>query len=749
MNAFSGNRFGLRKRGNVYSMKAFCRVGACLIVFSVVLVFIYQNSIARFISSDIDMGEESCISRNESVLYRKSSSPYKPSSYLLSKLSTYEKLHEHCGPHTDSYKRSIKQLKSGRIDDNSTDCRYVVWVAYCGLGNRMLSITSAFLYALLTNRVLLINQEHDMSNLFCEPFPNTSWILPHDFPFKSKFKKFKQKNHYSYGSMLKSNTINYSTELLPSYLFLYLSHEYDHHDKLFFCDQDQALLSKVPWLIMKSNVYFLPSLFLISSFEQELSKLFPDKETVFHHLGRYLFLPSDRVWRLITHYYDDYLAKAEKIIGIQVRIFEDKPSPFEYVMDQILSCTQKEKLLPEVDTEKPIGSSSPSKNQTDKAVLITSLSPGYYKKMTKMYGQHPTKTGEVVGVYQPSHAGKQRSYINSHNIQAWVEIYLLSLCDELVTSTRSTFGYVAQGLRGMRPLILYKIDDTKPDPPCGRGMSMEPCYHAPPIYDCKAKTTVDTATLVPHLREAPEEQRCTIERASKLGAKPYDGSGDPEAALLWLDRTEQKISRRPWRGDTQEELCGPIFSGNSLTDFSRGAIKMQESRNFQTGAEIDEDKEQKCKRFMAGLNSRFVHGRNVRGNVPSVTSSANTLWGAGRGRHEIRSPATPGGSRPTLPECSIYKRRHPGKCRVNTTACFHCGQEGHFIKECPQLVTTKGSEAGIDTAAPTPNTGGLRHTGRGFQTRGASIATGRGAEDRGTRSRGGTPVRQRRRGSCT
>ncbi|KAL5732741.1 hypothetical protein ACOSQ2_032433 [Xanthoceras sorbifolium] len=226
-----------------------------------------------------------------------------------------------------------------------------------------------------------------------------------------------------------------------------------------------------------SSINFLPSLFLISSFEQELSKLFPDKETVFHHLGRYLFLPSDRVWRLITHYYDDYLAKAEKIIGIQ------------------------EKLLPEVDTEKPIGSSSPSKNQTDKAVLITSLSPGYYKKMTKMYGQHPTKTGEVVGVYQPSHAGKQRSNINSHNIQAWVEIYLLSLCDELVTSARSTFGYVAQGLRGMRPLILYKIDDTKPDPPCGRGISMEPCYHAHPIYNCKAKTTVDTATLVPYVRQ--------------------------------------------------------------------------------------------------------------------------------------------------------------------------------------------------------------------------------------------------------
>ncbi|KAL5732725.1 hypothetical protein ACOSQ2_032417 [Xanthoceras sorbifolium] len=310
-------------------------------------------------------------------------------------------------------------MVSGQID-NSTDCRYVVWVAFCGLGNRILSITSAFLYALITNRVLLINQEHDMGGLFCEPFPDTSWILPEDFLFKSEINSFEQNYNYSYGYMLKSNIINYSTELLPSYMFLCLSHDYDHHDKLFFCDQDQALLSKVPWLIMKSNVYFLPSLFLISSFEQELSKLFPDKETVFHHLGRYLFQPSNLVWRLITQYYQDYLAKAEKRI--------------------------------EVDTEKTIAAQS--ENQTSKAVLITSLFPGYFKKLKNMYGEHSTKTGETVAVYQPS-------------------------------------------LGGMRPWILYKINQTKQDPFCGRGMSMEPCYHAPPIYDCKAKTPV-YATLVPH-----------------------------------------------------------------------------------------------------------------------------------------------------------------------------------------------------------------------------------------------------------
>ena len=39
--------------------------------------------------------------------------------------------------------------------------------------------------------------------------------------------------------------------------------------------------------------------------------------------------------------------------------------------------------------------------------------------------------------------------------------------------------------------------------------------------------------------EVMEEPRRSIERVQKLGAKPYDGSGDPEAAWLWLDRVNK------------------------------------------------------------------------------------------------------------------------------------------------------------------------------------------------------------------
>lgn len=446
--------------------------------------------------------EVSCLSRYQSSLYRKTS-PYKPSSYLLSKLRSYEELHKRCGPYTESYNRTLKQLQYGQsISSTESECKYVVWISFSGLGNKILTVASAFLYAILTNRVLLVDPGKDMPDLFCEPFPDSSWLLPTDFPLNSKFDMYEQKSPDSYGNMLKNNTLN-TSESLPSFLYLHLAHDYGDHDKLFFCDEDQKFFSKVPWLIMKSDNYFVPSLFLIPSFEQELSRLFPNKSTVFHHLGRYLFHPSNQVWGLITRYYQAYLAKADERIGIQIRVFETGTGPYQHVMDQILACTLQQKVLPEVHKQETV--IPPSGKSNLKAVLMTSLSFGYFENLRTMYWEHPTVTGDVIGVYQPSHEEFQQTEKKLHNRKAWAEMYLLSLTDVLVTSAWSTFGYVGQGLGGLKPWILYKPENhTAPDPPCRRVMSMEPCFHAPPFYDCKARTGIDTGTLVPHVRHCED-----------------------------------------------------------------------------------------------------------------------------------------------------------------------------------------------------------------------------------------------------
>ncbi|EEF36819.1 galactoside 2-alpha-L-fucosyltransferase [Ricinus communis] len=436
---------------------------------------------------------ESCISRYQSSLYRKPS-PHKPSNYLLSKLRKYENRHKHCGPDAKSYKKAVKDLNTSSHTNITKGCKYVVWLPSNGLGNRIVSMTSAFLYALLTNRVLLVHHGTDMDDLFCEPFPNTSWLLPKDFPLKDKFDSSEWRNILSYGNLLNNSNTNTSSLPPPAFLLLYLAYDYDYHDKLFYLDQNQDFLQKVPWLIMRSDQYFVPYLFLIQSFRKELSRLFPDKETVFHHLGRYLFHPSNQAWGLITRFYQAYLARADEIIGLQIRLFDPKASSSHLVMKQILSCTEKESLLPQPDKQKHVASLS--KNQTLKAILVASLHSVYYENLKNMYWMKPTANGEAIGVFQPSSEEYQHFGDNMHNIKAWAEMNILSLSDVLITSSWSTFGYVAQGLGGLKPWILFMPDNqTSPDPPCQRVMSMEPCFHFPPGYDRKQNSIPDNVDL--------------------------------------------------------------------------------------------------------------------------------------------------------------------------------------------------------------------------------------------------------------
>ncbi|XP_041996937.1 galactoside 2-alpha-L-fucosyltransferase-like [Salvia splendens] len=238
------------------------------------------------------------------------------------------------------------------------------------------------------------------------------------------------------------------------------------------------------------------------SFRQELHSLFPEKETVFHFLGRYLFHPTNAVWGLISRYYEAYLSKADVTVGIQIRSFDATPDPV--IVDQILSCTTRENVLLEMSQQEG-GANSSIKQKKKVSVLITSLSSGYFEQIRDLYWENPTTTGEVVAVFQPSNERYQQSEKQNHNRKAWTEIYLLSLTDKLVTSSSSTFGYVAQGLRGVRPWILSETENqTAPDPPCRRVMSMEPCFHSPAFFNCKTKRGIDPGAVVPHVRHCED-----------------------------------------------------------------------------------------------------------------------------------------------------------------------------------------------------------------------------------------------------
>ncbi|CAI0422086.1 unnamed protein product [Linum tenue] len=256
-----------------------------------------------------------------------------------------------------------------------------------------------------------------MTDLFREPFPNSTWLLPR----QDSTRVFDD-----------ATTLHFRDAHNYIHYLLYLPYRCRNYEKFFFRDENQKRIESVPWLILHSDQYFLPYLFLMPCFRPELDRLFPNRETVFHQLGRYLFSPSHQAWGFISTFYETFLSKADERIGIQIRVFNDsrgKPTPL--VMQHVLSCIRKQGIL----------------------------------------NEESQRLGDA-----------------SHNMKAWVDMYLLSMCDVLLTSAWSTFGYVAHGLGGVKPWILQIPDiggaGDGGEAECRRAVSAEPCFHNPPDFDC-------------------------------------------------------------------------------------------------------------------------------------------------------------------------------------------------------------------------------------------------------------------------
>lgn len=104
---------------------------------------------------------------------------------------------------------------------------------------------------------------------------------------------------------------------------LTLSERQKWEDETFFCSHGQTALTSIPWVLIDSDNYYIPSLFLIPQFIPELARLFPTQD-VFLHLGRYLLRPSNPAWERISRLHATHYSAAHSKVGIQVPALADK-----------------------------------------------------------------------------------------------------------------------------------------------------------------------------------------------------------------------------------------------------------------------------------------------------------------------------------------------------------------------------------------------------------------------------------------
>lgn len=73
----------------------------------------------------------------------------------------------------------------------------------------------------------------------------------------------------------------------------------------------------------------------------------------------------------------------------------------------------------------------------------------------------------------------------------------------------------------------------------------------------------------------------------------------------------------------------------------------------------------------------------------SAPTPRNRVVYSGRNSQNIKdTPAQSQGSvaqgGSSAPTCCEYDRNHPGNCRDGQMGCYKCGEEVHFLRECPK-----------------------------------------------------------------
>eukprot|EP00897_Mesotaenium_endlicherianum_P009521 jgi/Mesen1/8598/ME000005S08566 len=391
------------------------------------------------------------------------------------------------------------------------NCRYTFWMLQpTGLGNRLLSLVSAFVFSVLTNRTLLVGDD-TFRAVLCDPFlPSSSMWLPANMSALFQQTLLKEPRIDAVlGNIARGRRMG-------SRALAFLQSNYKEGDHLFFCPEGQlALRERFRWVGYLSGQYNVPAFFLLPEWRAELDRLFPDR-MVFTHAVKYLVHPANELWERVTRIHKGYF-HAPLRIGVQVRTFSSGADDFA-ANERVYKClTSVSKVLPaplpaedwEAEMSGPHRTTSPLlatflRNPVPSrvAVFVASLHQNHFDYLRGKYLTSPMPDGSIVTLHTESFDGGEAWTLEQAK-SAVVDMWTLSLSDKLLTSEESTFGYVAAGLAGITPWLMHikqRSWKSSQKAACSRGASHEPCFHFPPAsLQCSGQDpTLVTSDLSHH-----------------------------------------------------------------------------------------------------------------------------------------------------------------------------------------------------------------------------------------------------------
>ncbi|CAI5515266.1 unnamed protein product [Closterium sp. Naga37s-1] len=271
-----------------------------------------------------------CWSKAEIPCYTGSHGMAERSETLKRKLRAYHEYRRDCDA-----KENITSLKTKLRVGNATECKYLLWhfSPGDGQGNQYISLVSAFVYALLTNRVFLLLTERGPGKLMCQPFEGAPWFVFSDVKGELwDAEVLHIKIAYPYFQERVKALQNGTSDAMPvpNVANINLQHNVAN-TSIFFCECEQQWLARVPSLLLRANQYFLPALFYHPSFRRHIRDLFPSGR-IFQTVSQLIMFPNNRLWAAITDNIHRRAAPAAARVGLQLR------QSSEGIMSQAAEC---------------------------------------------------------------------------------------------------------------------------------------------------------------------------------------------------------------------------------------------------------------------------------------------------------------------------------------------------------------------------------------------------------------------------